>query len=191
MLEKFKNFLSFVRENRNTSDPKVINSKMTFESIVIELEKDDFLFKDTFFRNQPFFGNEMILKDDKPIWIMHYQGMLNQGYVKNEIITTEEIYNFLGTVTSCPPKSSFTLRGEDQEENDKFIYRVRFYRDIMNKDNINEEMSRKFLDTDLSHFRGVEHIYCKEFDINNQIHFSTKVYTCHFFGGFIDKKYFI
>src|SRR3989344_259612 len=88
-----KELADFLREaNRNTyankSAPKATPSRLKSEDY--HFEKDGLIYHDTYFGTRDFIGDEIVYKDQKPVWGANYF-----GFVLADDVGEKDVYDFL------------------------------------------------------------------------------------------------
>ncbi len=68
--------------------PKVHSSRLRSEDY--HFEKDDLIYHDTYFGSRDFIGEEIIYKNNKPVWGANYF-----GFILDEDVDVKEVYDFL------------------------------------------------------------------------------------------------
>lgn len=56
----------------------------------LNFKKDEFKYRDRYFGSNPFIGEEIVWRDDKPIWGMNYYGS-----VIYDTVPAKDVYQFL------------------------------------------------------------------------------------------------
>ncbi len=72
----------------NKDAPKASSSRLKSEDY--HFEKDGLIYHDTYFGSRDFIGEEIIYKDNEPVWGMNYY-----GYILSETTNEKELYAFL------------------------------------------------------------------------------------------------
>ena len=149
--ETLKNFLNEANKATyaNKDAPQVASSRLRSEDY--HFEKDGFIYHDTYFGGRNFIGEEIIYENGEPVWGANYF-----GFILDETISEEDIYNFLRKALMQEYDDIIPVRGPSNFSIDdqKYSFEV---------------------DGDLSNFSGEE-----------KISFSGKVvYRCLIHGGTI------
>ena len=150
-IEELKEFLDKAnkRAYANKDAPKVISSRLKSEDY--HFENGDLIYHDTYFGAKDFIGEEIVYKDKNPVWGENYF-----GFILNENIDKNEIYNFLRQALMRDYESEIPVRGPKEFSEGNWAY--------------------KFLvEGNLRNFLGKEEIL-----FNGKI-----VYRCFIHGGFI------
>lgn len=131
----FKDFL--IKAKKATYANKQAITKISPDNSKELIFKEDILiYRDRYFGHNPFFGEEIVFKKNKPFWGMNYQG---KCFSK---LKTKEVYNFLKYCLSEVSKDS-PVRGPRQIIKGKLKY-------------TNEKKG------DIEFFIGIEKIFIKE-----------------------------
>ncbi|MBI4158492.1 MAG: XRE family transcriptional regulator [Candidatus Yanofskybacteria bacterium] len=72
----------------NRDVPKATSSRLKSEDY--HFEKDSLIYHDTYFGSRDFIGEEIVYKDNEPVWGMNYY-----GYILSETTNEKELYGFL------------------------------------------------------------------------------------------------
>lgn len=72
----------------NKDAPKAPSSRLKSEDY--HFEKDGLIYHDTYFGSRDFIGEEVVYKDNKPVWGLNYYGL-----ILSETTNEKELYGFL------------------------------------------------------------------------------------------------
>ena len=116
-LEKLAKFLDEASKNTyaNPLAPKTGSTRDKSEDY--HYDNGEYAYHDTYFGGRNFMGEEIIYKDQKPIWGANYY-----GFVTSDEMGTNEIYNFLRKALMEDSGSVIPVRGPVRFENDNWLY---------------------------------------------------------------------
>lgn len=72
----------------NKDAAKSVSTRLKSEDY--HFEKDDLVYHDTYFGSRDFIGEEIVYKNNEPVWGMNYY-----GYILSESTNEKELYGFL------------------------------------------------------------------------------------------------
>ncbi len=98
-------------------------------------EKDGLVYHDTYFGSRDFIGEEVIYKDNKPVWGMNYY-----GYILSETTNEKELYGFLRQTLMQEYSDIIPVRGPNKYGENNWRY-------------------QNLAEGELNRFTGVEEIY--------------------------------
>lgn len=89
-IKELANFLHEANKSTyaNKDAPKVAPSRLKSEDY--HFEKDDLIYHDTYFGGRDFIGEEIVYKNQKPVWGANYF-----GFVLIDEISEKDVYDFL------------------------------------------------------------------------------------------------
>lgn len=89
-LKQLADFLNEANKSTyaNKDAPKASSSRLKSEDY--HFEKDDLIYHDTYFGSRDFIGEEVVYKDNEPVWGLNYY-----GYILSETTNEKELYGFL------------------------------------------------------------------------------------------------
>ena len=111
---EFEDFLVEVKKQTSgssTSKPKQLEDGS--KEYVVEI--DDYVYRDRFFGNNPFVGQEIVFLEGEPIWSMNYHG-------KATARDPEEVFGFLTKALALVEKKK-PFRGPEKLEDGPWFYR--------------------------------------------------------------------
>lgn len=82
----------------------------------LTFEKSEFKYRDRYFGSNPFIGEEIVWRDNKPIWGMNYYGS-----VIFDIVPAKDVYQFLKKAM-CQVSEERPFRGPDKFSENDFEY---------------------------------------------------------------------
>lgn len=126
IVDQIRCFLSFsAKSGYSNEQNKTVTEKDKSHTICVE--KDDFKLHDNYFGGGPYGGREVILKNDKPVWMMVYYGSV----YKETSLEIEDIYKFLRKNLLNPDKN-MPIRGPLQNTEGKWRYNLDIKGDLAN-----------------------------------------------------------
>ena len=116
-----KELADFLREaNKNTyankSAPKAVSSRLKSEDY--HFEKDGLIYHDTYFGGRDFIGEEIVYKDQKPLWGANYF-----GFVLDDDVGEKNVYDFLRKAFMQDYDDIIPVRGPAKFSDGKWGYR--------------------------------------------------------------------
>lgn len=117
----------------NKDAPKATASRLKSEDY--HFEKDGLTYHDTYFGGRDFIGEEVVYKDNLPVWGMNYY-----GYIFSETTSEKELYGFLRRALMQEYSDVIPVRGPGNYQDDDWEY-------------------SNSADGGLDRFTGVEEIY--------------------------------
>jgi hypothetical protein len=116
----------FEANNSGYGNPTVKIEKADDGGHIINHTKDNWHFCDYFYGGHPYAGQEVVYKDDKPIWAMQYR-----GWVHNTKLTSNDVYAFLRKALLKAPEQH-PYRGPKEYVEDNLVYRNSWNGDMSN-----------------------------------------------------------
>jgi len=115
-----------VKAKTNTYAKEGENNEIKLEdgSNNFTFRKGNLTYKDKYFGFNPFSGQEVVLKDSKPIWSMNYYGK-----IISNIVNQKKIYEFLMKAMMLV-KEDRPFRGPNEFKEENFIYKDKSEGDI-------------------------------------------------------------
>ncbi len=111
---------------------KSVSSRLGSEDY--HFEKGGLIYHDTYFGSRDFIGEEIVYKDDKPVWGMNYYGA-----ILSETADKEGVYSFLRKALMMEHGDGLPLRGPSNMALGGYGYKIA-------------------IDGDLARFSGIEEI---------------------------------
>ena len=71
-----------------------------------EYKRGELLYHDTYFGPRDFLGNEIVYKNEKPVWGLNYH-----GFILDDSYTNDEVYTFLKKALMQKPDDTLPVRG--------------------------------------------------------------------------------
>src|SRR3989344_5389802 len=99
----------------NKDAPKASSSR--FKSKDYYFEKDGLIYHDTYFGSRDFIGEEIVYKDNEPVWGMNYY-----GYILSETTSEKELYAFLRQALIKEYSDIVPVRGPVNYQKDDWEY---------------------------------------------------------------------
>lgn len=99
----------------NKDAPKVSSSRLKSEDY--HFEKDDLIYHDTYFGSRDFIGEEIVYKNNEPVWGMNYY-----GYILSESTNEKELYGFLRQALMQEYSDIIPVRGPKNYQNGDWEY---------------------------------------------------------------------
>jgi uncharacterized protein DUF5680 len=124
------------RTYANKDVPQVQSSRLKSQDY--EFEQDQFTYHDTFFGDRDFIGEEIVYKQDRPVWGANYF-----GFILADEIGEAEVYDFLRKALMQDYDNVIPVRGPREFSDGDWRYRFS-------------------VDGDLSNFSGQEEILLRE-----------------------------
>jgi|SRR3989344_3311815 len=100
----------------NKDAPKASPSRL--ESKDYHFEKGNLIYHDTYFGSRDFIGEEVVYKNDEPVWGMNFY-----GYILSETTDGEELYEFLREALMQERSGILPVRGPKDYKKDNWEYR--------------------------------------------------------------------
>jgi hypothetical protein len=130
--------IEFVREAHKSSyanrdAPKAPSTRLASEDY--NFEKNDLIYHDTYFGSRDFIGEEVVYKNNEPIWGMNYY-----GYILLEETDKQELYSFLREALMQDYSDILPVRGPKNYKKDNWEY-------------------TNIVEGELNRFAGTEEIY--------------------------------
>ena len=117
----------------NKDAPKASSSRLKSEDY--HFEKDNLIYHDTYFGSRDFMGEEIVYKNNEPVWGLNYY-----GYILSEATNEKELYGFLRQALMQEYSDIIPVRGPKNYQNNDWGY-------------------NNSADGELNRFTGIEEIY--------------------------------
>ena len=117
----------------NKDAPKAASSRLGSEDY--HFEKDGLIYHDTYFGGRDFIGEEVVYKNNEPVWGLNYY-----GYILSETTNEKELYGFLRQALMQEYSDIIPVRGPKNYQNNDWEY-------------------NSSADGELDRFTGIEEIY--------------------------------
>ena len=136
-LKQLADFLNEANKSTyaNKDAPRAQSSRLKSEDY--HFEKDGLIYHDTYFGSRDFIGEEVVYKNNEPVWAMNYYGA-----ALNPKISTEDTYSILRPALMQDYNDIIPVRGPKKYIKDDSEY-------------------RNTPEGDLNRFTGMEEIYLK------------------------------
>ena len=99
----------------NKDAPKASSYRLKSEDY--HFEKDGLIYHDTYFGSRDFIGEEIVYKDNEPVWGMNYY-----GYLLSEATSEKELYIFLRKALMQEYSDILPVRGPTNFQNGDWEY---------------------------------------------------------------------
>ena len=134
-LKQLVNFLNEANKSTyaNKDAPKASPSRLKSEDY--HFEKDSLIYHDTYFGSRDFVGEEVVYKDNEPVWGLNYY-----GFILSETTNEKELYGFLIEALMQEYSDIIPVRGPKNYQNNDWEY-------------------NNSADGELNRFTGTEEIY--------------------------------
>ena len=134
-LKQLVNFLNEANKSTyaNKDAPKASPSRLKSEDY--HFEKDSLIYHDTYFGSRDFVGEEVVYKDNEPVWGLNYY-----GFILSETTNEKELYGFLREALMQEYSDIIPVRGPKNYQNNDWEY-------------------NNSADGELNRFTGTEEIY--------------------------------
>lgn len=99
----------------NKDAPKASPSRLKSEDY--HFEKDDLAYHDTYFGSRDFTGEEVVYKDNEPVWGLNYY-----GYILSEATNEKELYGFLREALIQEYSDIISVRGPKNHQQSDWEY---------------------------------------------------------------------
>lgn len=125
--KELADFLSEANKNTyaNKDAPKVAPSRLGSEDY--HFEKEDLIYHDTYFGGRDFVGEEIVYKNQKPVWGANYF-----GFVLDESVSEKDVYDFLRKALTQEYNDVIPVRGPSNFSADDKEYRFVVDGDLTN-----------------------------------------------------------
>jgi len=115
-IKQLSKFLVKAKINTYASSGEGGEKNLSDGSKEFEFKEKEFKYRDRYFGNNPFIGEEIVWQNKKVVWGMNYY-----GEIVSEIIPTKEIYQFLQEVLKKITEDK-PFRGPDNFKQGDFEY---------------------------------------------------------------------
>ena len=134
-LKQLVNFLNEANKSTyaNKDAPKASPSRLKSEDY--HFEKDSLIYHDTYFGSRDFVGEEVVYKDNEPVWGLNYY-----GFILSETTNEKELYGFLREALMQEYSDIIPVRGPKNYQSNDWEY-------------------NNSADGELDRFTGTEEIY--------------------------------
>jgi len=134
-LQQLADFLDEANKSTyaNKDAPKALPSRLKSDDY--HFEKDGLIYHDTYFGSRDFMGEEVVYKDNKPVWGLNYY-----GFILSKTTNEKELYGFLREALMQEYSDIIPVRGPKSYQNNDWEY-------------------NNSADGELDRFTGVEEIY--------------------------------
>ena len=99
----------------NKDAPKASSTRLKSEDY--HFEKGDLIYHDTYFGSRDFIGEEVVYKNNEPVWGMNYY-----GYILSETTNEKELYGFLREALMQEYSDILPVRGGKNYQKDDWEY---------------------------------------------------------------------
>jgi len=99
----------------NKDAPKASSSRLKSEDY--HFEKDNLIYHDTYFGSRDFMGEEIVYKDNEPVWGLNYY-----GYILSVATNEKELYGFLRQALMQEYSDIIPVRGPVNYQKDDWEY---------------------------------------------------------------------
>ena len=99
----------------NKDAPKASSTRLKSEDY--HFEKGDLIYHDTYFGSRDFIGEEVVYKNNVPVWGMNYY-----GYILSETTNEKELYGFLREALMQEYSDILPVRGGKNYQKDDWEY---------------------------------------------------------------------
>lgn len=126
-IKKLASFL--IEANKNSYANKLISKAMPsrLASEDYHFEKNEYVYHDTYFGSRDFMGEEIVYKDQKPIWGANYFGCILSPEIKEK-----ELYDFLRQALVRESLGIIPVRGPANFANGNWLYEFSVNGDLTN-----------------------------------------------------------
>lgn len=116
-IEELKNFLNEANKSTyaNKLADKAASTRLASEDY--HFEKDGLIYHDTYFGSRDFIGEEIIYKEQIPIWGANYY-----GFIKKPEISEKDLYSFLREALMQEYSDIIPVRGPARFTNGEWFY---------------------------------------------------------------------
>ena len=115
--KEIADFLNEANKNTYANKDAAKAPPSRLESEDYHFEKDSLVYHDTYFGSRDFIGEEVIYKDNKPVWGMNYY-----GYILSETTNEKELYGFLRQALIQEYSDIIPVRGPVNYQKDDWKY---------------------------------------------------------------------
>lgn len=116
--EELADFLRIANQNIYANKQAQKVSPLRPQSEDYHFEQDDWAHHDTYFGERDFIGEEVVYKNQKPVWGMNYF-----GFIPDENANTEEVYDFLRNALMQEHSGIIPVRGPNNFSDGNKKYR--------------------------------------------------------------------
>ena len=99
----------------NKDAPKASSTRLKSEDY--HFEKGNLIYHDTYFGSRDFIGEEVVYKDNEPVWGMNYY-----GFILSETTNEKELYGFLREALMQEYSDIIPVRGGKNYQKDDWEY---------------------------------------------------------------------
>lgn len=124
---KLNNFLHEANKSTYANDDSLKVTSSRLKSKDYHYEKEDLTYHDTYFGERSFIGEEIIYKDQKPLWGANYF-----GFVLIDEIKETDVYSFLRKALIQEYSNIIPVRGPSKFSENKWNYQFLVKGDIKN-----------------------------------------------------------
>ena len=116
-LKQLADFLNEANKSTyaNKDAPKAQSTRLKSEDY--HFEKGSLIYHDTYFGSRDFIGEEIVYKDNEPVWGMNYY-----GYILSEATNEKELYGFLREALMQEYSDIIPVRGGKNYQNNDWEY---------------------------------------------------------------------
>lgn len=126
-LDILADFLNTANKNSYANKDALKVASLRPESKDYHFEKDGLIYHDTYFGERNFIGEEIVYKDQKPVWGANYFGL-----VLADEINEKEVYNFLRQALMQKYNDIIPVRGPKNFRNGDWNYQFSANGDLTN-----------------------------------------------------------
>lgn len=116
-MRQLADFLKTANKNTYANKDASKAPSTRFKSEDYHFEKDGLICHDTYFGNRNFIGEEVVYKDNKPVWAANYY-----GFIFSEAIDEKELYGFLREALMQEYSDVIPVRGPKIYQNGNWKY---------------------------------------------------------------------
>src|SRR3990167_9430941 len=117
-LKQLAEFLNEANKNTYANKDAAKVSATRLKSEDYHFEKGNLIYHDTYFGSRDFIGEEVVYKNDEPVWGMNFY-----GYILSETTDGEELYDFLRETLMQERSGILPVRGPEDYKKDNWEYR--------------------------------------------------------------------
>ncbi|MDO8669702.1 MAG: DUF5680 domain-containing protein [Candidatus Buchananbacteria bacterium] len=116
--KELTDFLDKANKNTyaNKDAPKVLSTRLKSEDY--HFEKGDLIYHDTYFGSRDFLGEEVVYKNNEPVWGMNYY-----GHILLAVTDEKELYDFLREALMQENSDILPVRGAKSYQKNDWEYK--------------------------------------------------------------------
>lgn len=116
-LKQLADFLEEANKNTYANKDATKSAPTRLKSEDYHFEKDDLIYHDTYFGGRDFIGEEIIYKNNEPVWGMNYC-----GHILSEATNEKELYSFLRRALMQECSDIIPVRGPKNYQSNDWEY---------------------------------------------------------------------